>query len=144
MSELITQQQSLDKVRKAFLQEKAPWAISENAGCVYRGVNWEGQECKCAFGQILPDDKYNPKMEGMTARGFFDYSIMSKNLIPMFKDAGSAFKPEFTNANFYDRLQEAHDTLARHVKEGEVTDEVARLWLEDKLKCIAATFKLQW
>jgi len=43
-----------------------------DGGCVYRGENG----MKCAAGILIPDDQYNPKMEGL-----FWETLVSRNLV---------------------------------------------------------------
>jgi hypothetical protein len=143
---MITQQESLDKVYTAFIYEKAPWAIDESNSCLYRGKNWQGLECKCAFGTVLPDDKYNSKFEAKLAAVFFNSNLWaSVGKVPdLFANAVSDFEPKENNAKFYGSLQRAHDELAREVKSQRLGDDIARTWLEDKLRLIALEFGLEW
>lgn len=55
----ITTQAIFDRVATHLLTQNAP-ALNADGGCVYRGM----QGLQCAVGCLIPDDKYDPYIEG--------------------------------------------------------------------------------
>ena len=82
---MLTLQEIFDKVSRHLLQQKARSMMSSSTGgsqlCAYRGTNG----LCCAVGFLIPDDKYNPKMEG---NGICDISEGANLLRNVLHDSG--------------------------------------------------------
>lgn len=72
--------------------------------CVYRGNDDPSSPVRCAFGCVLPDDLYKPKMENKTAS-----HVLGENgkISDLFNWNGFAWN------EFLDVLQNIHDNNAR-------------------------------
>lgn len=92
----MTRQEMFDKIWNHFIEEDAPWSVSEKWDCQYRG----GDGKKCAVGLLLPDSLYHPDMEGKGIERVFLH-------FPEVK----AFFGEH-NMHFLDACQRAHDRTA--------------------------------
>jgi len=72
-----TKQQTFNTVVKALFKQNCRSASSPpddaNSRCFYRGPN----ESKCAAGHLIPDEKYQSKMEGISIN---KYNIVGKVL----------------------------------------------------------------
>ncbi len=55
-----TKQETFDKVVRA-LRKQGSKAMNSQRQCVYRTTDG----CKCAAGHLIPDDRYEPSMEGL-------------------------------------------------------------------------------
>lgn len=86
-------QEIFDFVKEALIKQGKP-SIDESGKCMYRGAD----NCKCAAGHLIPDDKYNPKFEG------WGCSVTS-----VFEAIGN---PDDTRMKFIRDLQGAHDGAA--------------------------------
>jgi len=60
MENLNSSQEVFDKVVSHLRAQNAKSTINSGVGCAYRGENCR----KCAIGCLIPDEEYNPKMEG--------------------------------------------------------------------------------
>lgn len=114
----LTPQEAFDTVaRHLFAQGRlALRDFGGEEGCVYRGDDG----CKCAVGILIPDELYDPKMEG--------HSAASDSVGPLF--------PPSIN-NLLCDLQKAHDDCSRN---DDGTFNVAAL--RDRLSDIAAEHSL--
>lgn len=59
----MTAQEIFDKVYRHFVIEGNKKSLDSAGECAYRGENG----AKCAFGLLISDEQYNPKMEGCRA-----------------------------------------------------------------------------
>lgn len=91
-----TRQECVDQVYDWFIIKGNPLAKDEdNGGCRYRTP--EGH--RCAIGCLIPDDKYDPKIDDAGygwIGGFSEETIISIGLNPEEK-------------SFYENLQQCHD-----------------------------------
>lgn len=73
MSDLLNKQQVFDKVAAHLLAQKITSSKSHIVGgsCLYRGPNGT----KCAVGCLIPDDLYEPSMEGKSVPGSGDFDM---------------------------------------------------------------------
>jgi len=81
--------------------------------CVYRGNSDPTSPIRCIFGCILPDDKYDPGMEGK----FADQVIDQYGLKDMFPSDTWEFIAD---------MQALHDELARSINRNQIDIDVAR------------------
>jgi hypothetical protein len=87
-----THQETFDIVYNAILKQGC-FSYDLAEGCLYRGPNG----VKCAAGHLIPDDKYDPKMEGIDAHLGIVKTILVK---------------EDYDIEFVRQLQVIHDTHA--------------------------------
>lgn len=89
----------------------------ESMMCVYRADNGD----RCAFGILLPDNLYTPKMEGVSAASLCEeYPAIRQHLF------GIEYTPG-QDGNFVNALQHVHDGF--HVKDWpEQLEHLARQW----------------
>lgn len=98
-------QEAFDKsVRGILAQGRKSY---ETGGCAYRGEDG----CKCAIGQLIPDEEYDPLFECLSVEGLrkqygFEKRINIPSLSPFFD--GDRF-PDKEGSQFLARLQHAHD-----------------------------------
>lgn len=104
-------------------------------GCVYRAENG----CKCAVGQLIPDDRYDPRFDDKGAGGgirrVLDNVILGELL--------SEWKGNYKVVNLLASLQSAHDGARSHgVGDGTFT----RVWeyngIARCLKNVASSYGL--
>lgn len=115
MSEKLNKQEIIAKVREHFSQPGAQLAIRTNvdhnfpdeAQCVYRGGFDPTSPLRCAFGVLIPDEAYEPSMEGSRAQAVVDDNPHLKNLFESDVYDGNEFFSTFLN-----RLQRVHDDIA--------------------------------
>jgi hypothetical protein len=79
-------------------------SISNSGNCKYRGMNND----RCAIGWLIPDDMYNPKMEGFSINNLCDKYSFPDYII--------------NNLTFFDRLQTCHDFNSEKVNNAEFID----------------------
>ena len=89
-----TIQETFDTVVKHFKQMKGPALDPVTELCLYRAPHGN----KCFVGALIPDDKYNSKMEGESPDG--------PHVLPVLNALDY-------NMQFVSRLQSAHDMGAR-------------------------------
>lgn len=77
--------------------------------CVYRGDYDATSPIRCAFGVHIPDDRYDPRMEGVSAGALIDGCPASGTTLPPLRDL---FAPDATIAKL-EYLQGLHDDIAR-------------------------------
>lgn len=106
---MLTLQEIFDKVSHHLLKQKARSMISSSTGgsqlCAYRGSNG----LCCAVGFLIPDDKYDPNMEGGGICDIGEASLLVRNVlydsgIDVPRDAGydSELYNEMTDTLFED------------------------------------------
>lgn len=96
--ELLTTQAAYEKIRAHFSQPDVERAYEETLrSCVYRGLGVDGERdphspIRCAFGVLIPDDRYSPDME----ERFADTLIGDPrfNLQGLFLDVSTKFLQE--------------------------------------------------
>ncbi len=89
----MTAQEIFDTVARHLLTQKAESFLEQKMGaCAYRG----GKGRKCAIGCLIPDEAYDPKMEGLAV------DILIKNYPAAIPNARG-------NAQFLIDLQRIHD-----------------------------------
>lgn len=94
----MTQRQEHFDTALAHLRKQGRKALAHHGGCAYRGK----AGAKCAIGALIPDDRYEPEMEGRSAR----HSMILTAL-----DVDRNIK----NSNFYGTLQNMlHDGVKEH------------------------------
>lgn len=91
----MTRQEMFDKVVNHLLTQNKRCSVEDvyytnGLKCLYRGSSG----LKCAIGCLIPDDKYDPMMEGMVAYNLVEHYKLSE------------YVPDVNLAN---RLQEVHD-----------------------------------
>lgn len=91
----ITQQEAFNRVWNHFVVNKGKPSYTKKEGyhvrCLYRNG-----ENRCAFGLLIPDDKYDSAWEGDSAS-----ALLCRDSFP------DIIEP--TSASFYDDLQACHD-----------------------------------
>lgn len=97
MSEMITPQSAFDRVAK-HLFEQGRRSVKNSIQCLYRGPD----KTKCAIGVLIPDDVYDPLMEGDGADSMIYSYIGFQNLL-------SEDKTTHEWAKFLLDLQRIHD-----------------------------------
>lgn len=95
----MTPQQIFDKVAAHLIAQGRPARDVFNS-CKYRLPTFDGRVLMCAIGALIPDDKYDPAMEGLDVYG----------LLSSFGDV----VPEYFHDQrpLLDALQQAHDDNA--------------------------------
>jgi hypothetical protein len=91
----MTKQEAFDKVWQWFVVEGHGPSVNDQGSCMYRGIGG----AKCAAGVLIPDDIYEPAMEGKTIWRVVD---MFKKLVPLL-GSGTPFISD---------LQRVHDQSA--------------------------------
>lgn len=93
----MTNQEIFDKVATHLLTQKAKSMaiISDDYSCAYRGDDG----LKCAVGCLIPDDKYDPTMEGHVA----------KTVLALFPRAINVHA--YLSADLLDELRKVHDVM---------------------------------
>lgn len=129
----MTNQEAYDAILAHFEQDGAVFGwgdirriddngyVSVERDCVYRGNGDPKSPLRCAFGCLIPDDLYNPGMEGTTASGVLTVSGKYGDLKAHF---------DGLNLTFLDTIQGMHDRLAR---EGEYSVNAMQVFI-DQLK----------
>lgn len=115
-------QTMFDRVYRHFVIDRASPSVVFTCGtvqCRYRGPNGE----RCALGLLIPDDAYEPTMEGTLALGLLDNKLCARLGI------------DIDDVDFVDELQGAHD---HSVDAGAGFHDD----LESKLRHIAARYDL--
>ena len=111
----LTAQQVFDKVLFA-LRAQGRAAVDSNNKCVYRAPNGD----KCAFGHLIPDELYRPRMETLSARGVLGISNACDEVVINYRkyhnDEMTKLRQMF-NSNIpdklYSSLQSAHDSVLK-------------------------------
>lgn len=122
----MTRQEMFDKIWNHFIEEDAPWSVTEKGGCRYRGEDGK----KCAVGLLLPDSLYHPDMEGKAIERVFQH----------FPEVKEFFGEH--NMHFLDACQRAHDQTSP------IPAQAAEVWdgkplFTNKLLEIARVFGLE-
>jgi len=124
-------QEIFDRVAKHLLQQNCVAVTS--FGCAYRGY----KNTKCAIGALIPDDIYDPDMEGNDIISLLNKYPSIKNLF------------EGVDKTFLDKLQQCHDSIVRlnvdnimddtdHKKNKDFTSEIS-----NNLRALAKLYKLE-
>lgn len=114
----MTKKDVYEKVKAHFSRPGAVFGYDPN-GCVYRGEDDAHSQIRCAFGAILPDDRYHPGMENTIASTVIDGDwFISVNSWGEEPKPGYELTNLFENwdngfAEFIDEIQQAHDTEAK-------------------------------
>ena len=90
----MTDQEIFDQVWDWFIVKGNPRALEQDPSSIVAACRYRTRDGrKCAFGVLIPDDKYTPKMEGLPG-----YEVIAE------------FLPEFRpNRDLIIALQTAHD-----------------------------------
>jgi hypothetical protein len=117
----MNQQEIFDRVTSHLAKQKKPSGMvgadpedPESFGCMYRGPD----NCKCAFGVLISDEAYHPRMENVSALGIigaahnpvrsedgsYELPFMSEKLI---EEMG----PLYLHRALIQALQQCHDKL---------------------------------
>lgn len=119
----MTAQEVFDTVVRALREQGEPSYSKSKYECRYRASSDDGRTLKCAVGHLIPDDKYDPYMEGM--------AVDHPSLQGALESLGL-----WEHADLLNELQQAHD-----VRAAKSPDE----WLADFLtraRNVAAEFEL--
>ena len=98
----MNKQEVFDKVAKHLLTQKIK-CVDSTGRCVYRGING----LKCAIGCLIPDDVYEPSMEGFVIHHWFGNTSLSGDG-PNRKTSIDWMKPAAMN-DLLQSLQLIHD-----------------------------------
>jgi hypothetical protein len=77
---VITAQEAFNRVYRHFIHENHPPSIHELGVCRYRMSDGR----RCALGLFIPDEQYDPEMEGYVAFDLFEhYPEVLADLLPL-------------------------------------------------------------
>lgn len=94
----LTKQEAFDAVARGILAQGKPAYDRSTLDCHYRSEDG----CKCAAGHLIPDDLFDPDMEGHVIHDPIFDGIFFVDFLP-----------------FVDKLQVIHDTCARRTDNDE-------------------------
>lgn len=120
--EVLTRQQAYDRMREYFARPDAQQA-ADDGNCAYRAEDGS----KCAIGCLIPDDLYDPEMEGASTAHLFDRF----HWLP--------FAPD--DVEFYRRAQRIHDTWTPYYDQKENIP--FQEWMLSGLDALAAEWGLK-
>jgi hypothetical protein len=111
-------QELFDKVVQHLADQKVPAVeiVANRVECKYRDKNGN----KCAFGCLIPDEVYDPGMEGIIAEGvLYEFSgPESSSMFPIKPGSLEIMQPLWKHRRLISVLQAAHDDSARDNKDG--------------------------
>lgn len=108
-------QEFYDKTFDHFNKDGSVFGANKTGGsaygsCVYRGDEDPKSPVRCAWGIHIPDDKYDPDMEGSSA-----YAVIERwELIPVDQRTNENF-------DFINRTQSLHDRTAQFFSDSPMT-----------------------
>lgn len=123
----MTTQEAYEKIREHFSKPGAQRAYESKAtsdlsGCVYRGLDENGNRdphspIRCAFGVLIPDDRYDPEMErkycGEVIRSYLDDLFPGDQHGSQAKFLSAAQGEHDDTSKDFETFIERLDTLAR-------------------------------
>lgn len=135
MTNSLTYQEALDISTRGIIAQGGPSYLysGKDIVCRYRGNNG----CKCAIGQLIPDNKYFPAMDsGTEIEGpMFALSVLQ----------AAKVISEDEDSFFWTALQLAHDSACGYLKDGHVMlRSLNEFWIDwrHRLKLLAQGYDL--
>lgn len=102
----MTRQETFDKVVRAVIAQGRP--SMRGGACAYRGDDG----CKCAAGHLIPDEKYDPVMEGATCTPTEGDPSYFSPTARMANRVATVLREEGHTPVFVRELQRAHDAAS--------------------------------
>lgn len=106
-----SKQETFDQICRGLIEQGEP-SISMNGECRYRLIKDDGTLLKCGAGQVVPDDSYDPRMEGGVV-AFYEHDDPGQAALGT-TTAGKIIKELGHDVALVKTLQAVHDTIARN------------------------------
>lgn len=146
----MTNQETFDIVARALIKQGRPAFDNLRTGgaCRYRFALEDGTILKCAAGHLIPDEKYDPRMEGVGVYLEEDYECCDEEGKSKVRLLNKIIGEEGHDLSLVRELQTAHDDAAMFSNGGigilgfmEPENRFIKIF-RDKMRLIAQDFSL--
>lgn len=103
----MTDQEVFDKIVKGILAQGKQAIRNDRNTCAYRVKKDDGTVLKCAVGMLIPDDKYELRLEGFTVRELcigesdsVEYTLAQSNMVRALQLAHDRYNCKVVNISF--------------------------------------------